>query len=613
MLGDKTEVIPNASGNRTTPSIVYIKGDELLVGELAKRKAVLEPKNVVYEVKRFIGRQFTELTADDRKVPYEIKASSDGWVLIVIDNKEYKPEQISAFILKKIKEDAEKYLGDKVDRAVITVPAYFNDSQRNATKIAGEIAGLTVERIINEPTAAAFAYGADQTKSQKIVVFDLWGGTFDVTVMDIDTSPEWKTFEVKATSGDTHLGGADFDQRLMKYIIDQFKAKEWIDLSLNPMAMQRIKDEAENAKKQLSQVESVDINIPFITTVEGTPKHIQETITRSGFERLISDLLDRCKTPVQQAVKDSGIQLSEINDIILVGGSTRIPAVIQIIKDAFKKDPKATVNPDESVAVGAAIQWGILSGNSAVSDILLMDVTPLSLSVEVEWWLAHVMIARNTTVPVKKSNIYTTAIDNQPAVTVHITQWERQFAKDNKSLGQFNLEGIPSMRRGQPQIEVTFDIDASGILHVTAVEKSTNKEQKITIQWATGISDEEIANAQADAAKFEEADKHRKETIEAKNKFDQVLYHMETVLADNPDKLPAEEVKIITDLIAEGTTLKNNPVTSKDEFEAETKKYEEELTKLIEKFQATSSAATPHPEDIIEPTTSPTGEVIDAN
>jgi molecular chaperone DnaK len=518
-------------------------------------------------------------------------------------------------ILKKLKEDAEKFLGEKVTQAVITVPAYFNDSQRNATKVAGEIAGLTVERVINEPTAAAFSYGMDNAKSQKIVVYDLGGGTFDVTVMDIDHSEDGKTFEVLATSGDTHLGGADFDQRIIKFLVDQFKTKEGIDLSTNPMAMQRLKDEAENAKKQLSSADQVEINIPFIATSEGTPKHIQETITRAGFERLISDLLERSKKPVQEAISDSKLNKSDINDVILVGGSTRVPAVQNIIKDLTGREAKATVNPDEAVALGAAIQGGILSGNSAVSDILLMDVTPLSLGVEVEGGLIHVMIPRNTTIPVKKSNIYTTAVDNQPAVTIHIAQGERKMAGDNKSLGMFNLEGIPPMRRGQAQIEVTFDIDASGLLNVSAVEKTTGKEQKITVQGATGISDEEIAKAQADAEAFAEADKARAELAESKNKFDGMLYQLETMQEDNKDKISDEEKEIIKKLIDEGTTLKNNPETTKEQFEAEFTKYQEEMMKLYQKFGATNNAANPNPADIIEDesgSTPPEGQVIDA-
>lgn len=610
LLNDKSEVISNAEGGRTTPSVVYIKGDQLLVGNLAKRKAVLEPKNVIYEVKRFIGRSFSELTAQDKSVPYEIKAGSDGGVLIVVDGKEYKPEQISAFILQKIKEDCEKFLGEKITQAVITVPAYFNDSQRNATKAAGEIAGLKVERIINEPTAASLAYGENRNKDEKIVVFDLGGGTFDVTVLDIGSEG---TFQVLSTSGDTHLGGADFDQRIMDWLLAGFKAKNGIDLSKNAMALQRIKDEAENAKKQLSQTDSVDINIPFITTVEGEPKHIQETLTKAQFEKMCADLIDRCKQPVLSALQDSKLSKSDINEIILVGGSTRIPAIKKLVGELVGKEPKATVNPDESVAQGAAIQGGIIQGD--VKDILLLDVTPLSLAVEVEGGIAHVMIPRNTTIPTKKSNTYTTATDNQPAVTIHVTQGERQFAKDNKSLGQFNLDGIPPMKRGQAQIEVTFDIDANGILHVAAKEKTTGKEQKVTIQGATGISDEEIKQAQADAEKFAEEDKRRKEVVEAKNKLEALIYQMETMEKDNADKLPAEEKETLTKMLAEAKAIKEDENATKEKIDSECARFEAEFTKMYQKFGAQNNAANqPNPEDVIEPTTGATeGEVIDAD
>lgn len=611
LVNGKSEVIANAEGLRTTPSVVYIKGDQLLVGKLAKNKAVLEPKNVIYEVKRFIGRTFAELTEQDKAVPYEIKAGSDGGVLIVVDGKEYKPEQISAFILQKIKEDCEKFLGEKITQAVITVPAYFNDSQRNATKAAGEIAGLKVERIINEPTAASLAYGEDKKKNEKIVVFDLGGGTFDVSILDIGDGVQ----QVVSTSGDTHLGGADFDLRIMNWLLAGFKAKEGIDLSKNAMALQRIKDEAESAKKQLSQTDSVDINIPFITTVEGEPKHIQETLTRAQFEKTCADLIDRCKTPVMSALKDSGLSKDDINEIILVGGSTRIPAIKKLVQDVFGKEPKATVNPDESVAQGAAIQGGIIQGD--VTDILLLDVTPLTLAVEVEGGIAHAMIPRNTTIPTKKSNIYTTATDNQPAVTIHVTQGERQFSKDNKSLGMFNLDGIPPMRRGQAQIEVTFDMDANGILHVMAVEKSTGKEQKVTIQGATGISEEEIKQAQADAEKFAEEDKRRKEVVEAKNKLEALIYQMETMEKDNADKLPAEEKEKLTKMLTEAKALKDKEDATKEEIDKECAAFEKEFTEMYQKFGAQNNAANqPNPEDVIDPDVTKDnadGQVIDAD
>ena len=596
MMGDKSEVIANSEGNRTTPSIVYIKGDELLVGDMAKRKAILEPKNVVYEVKRFIGRKYSEIKSELKNIPFDIKEWKDGGILIVVDGKEYKPEQISAFILKKIKEDAEKYLGTPITQAVITVPAYFNDSQRNATKASGEIAWLKVERIINEPTAASLAYGEGKNKDEKIVVFDLWWGTFDVTVLEI-----WSegTFQVLSTSGDTSLGWADFDQRVMDYIVDEFKKKENIDLKDNAMAMQRVKDEAEKAKKQLSSVERVDISIPFITTgPDWQPRNLEVALTRAQFENMCKDLIDRCKEPVRQALKDSKLSTNEINEVILVGWSTRMPFVPKIVKEIFGKEPKATVNPDESVAQGAAIQGGIIQGD--VKDILLLDVTPLSLCVEVEGWLAHAMIPRNTTIPAKKSNIFTTAADNQNAVTVNVTQWERQFSRDNKSLGMFNLEWIPAMRRGQPQIEVTFDIDANGILHVTAQEKSTGKSQEVKIQWSTNISDEEITKAKADWEKFAEEDRKRREVVESKNRLEALIYQIETMMAEQKDKIPAEEQENINKMIADWRSLRDKEDATKEELDKEIERIEKEFQDLAQKYQAAPSSPTPDTDSEIE-------------
>ncbi len=609
MLGDKSEVIANAEWNRTTPSIVYIKGDELLVGDLAKRKAILEPKNVVYEVKRFIGKKYKEVSKEAKNMPYETKEGKDGGVLVVVDGKEYKPEQIAAFVLQKIKADAEKFLGSDVTQAVITVPAYFNDSQRNATKAAGEIAGLKVERIINEPTAASLAYGEGKNKDEKVVVFDLWWGTFDVTVLEIGA--EW-TFQVLATSGDTMLGGADFDEKLIDWIIDDFKSKEWIDLRENAMALQRVKDEAEKAKIQLSQTERVDITIPFIATGDdGQPRNLDISLTRAQFEEMTKTLINKCKKPVESALKDSKLSKSDINEVILVGWSTRMPWVKDLIKDMFGMDAKSTVNPDESVAQGAAIQWGIIQGD--VSDILLLDVTPLSLAVEVEGWLAHVMIPRNTTIPAKKSNVYTTAADGQSAVTIHVVQWERSMARDNKSLGQFNLEGIPSnMRRGEPQIEVTFDIDANGILNVHAMEKSTGKEQKVTIQWATWISDEEIAAAKADADKFAEEDKKKSEIIEAKNRLEAVIYQLENMKKDNADKIPEDEMKKVDELLEEANTLKNKEDVTKEEIDTELEKFTKEFQELMGKYGAEDNTAHPDPDDIVGDAT-PEAEVVDAD
>lgn len=582
MLWDKWEIIPNAEWDRTTPSVIYIKWDQLLVGKLAKRKAVLEPKNVVYEVKRFIWRKFSEVKEEVKHTPYDIKEWTDGWVLISIDNKEYKPEQLSAFILKKIKEDAEKYIGDKIDKAVITVPAYFNDSQRNATKAAGEIAWLQVERIINEPTAAALSYGLGKAKDEKVAVFDLGGGTFDITILDIGS--EW-TFQVLSTSWDTHLWWADFDKRLVELFMKNFKDREGIDLAWNAMALQRLKDEAENAKIQLSQSESVEINIPFIMTwPDWTAKHIQEILTRAQFEKLTSDLLERTKKPVLDALRDAKLSPNDINEVILVWGSTRIPAVKNIVKQIFGKEPKLTVNPDEAVWLGAAIQWWIIQWD--VTDILLLDVTPLSLWVEVEWSIVDVVIPRNTTIPAKKEKIYSTAVDNQPAVTINVLQWERPMARDNKSLWQFNLEWIPPMRRGTAQIEVTFDIDANWILHVSAKEKSTGKSQNVKIQWATNISDEEIKRAQDDAERFAEEDKRQKELIEAKNKLESMAYQVETFIKENGDKISPEEKTAIEALVADAHALKQDPNATKEQADTKFAEIEKAMNELYQKMWA---------------------------
>ena len=592
MLGDKSEVIANAEWNRTTPSVVYIKWDELLVWDLAKRKAVLEPKNVIYEVKRWIGRKYNEVRDELAKMPYETKEWSDGGVVIVVDGKEYKPEQISAFVLTKLKEDAEKFLGEKVTQAVITVPAYFNDSQRNATKAAGEIAGLKVERIINEPTAASLAYGEWKSKDEKIMVFDLWWGTFDVTVLEISSEG---TFQVLSTSGDTALGWANWDQKIVDYLLEEFKNKEWIDLHGNAWAMQRVKDEAEKAKMQLSNVDRVDVTIPFIAQwPDGSPKNLDVVLTRAKFESLCSDLFKKCEGPVSVAMKDSGLSNSDINEIILVWGSTRMPQIPGIVQKALGKAPKATVNPDEAVSQWAAIQWGIIQWD--VTDILLLDVTPLSLAVEVEGGLAHVMIPKNTTIPAKKSNIYTTAADNQTAVTVHVTQWERQFARDNKSLWMFNLEWIPPMRRGMPQIEVTFDIDANWILNVTAQEKSTWKQQSVTIAGSTNISDEEIEKAKAEAEKFAEEDRKRKEVIEAKNWLESMVYAIEWLWQEYKEKISDEDKETINKLVADGKAMKDKEDATVQEVKDETDRLQRESQPLFQKYAQTAqqNADTPN-------------------
>ncbi len=607
MLWGKHEIIANAEWNRTTPSIVYIKWDELLVWDLAKRKAILEPKNVVYEVKRFIGMNYDDVKDIAKSMPYETKKWKDGGVVIVVEGKEYKPEQISSFILNKLKEDAEKFLGTKISQAVITVPAYFNDAQRNATKTAWEIAWLKVERIINEPTAASLTYGEGKNTDEKVLVFDLWGWTFDVTILEIWS--EW-TFQVLSTSWDTHLWWADFDQRIIDELVKDFKLKEGIDLKDNAMAMQRIKDEAENAKKQLSQTEKVDITIPFITTwSDGTPKNLSYTLSRAHFEKLSADLIKKCAHPLENAVNDAKIETDEINQVLLVGWSTRMPWVKDLIEKQLNRKAKATVNPDEAVAAWAAIQAWIIQWD--VQDILLLDVTPLSLAVEVEWGLANVMIPRNTTIPAKKSQTYTTAVDGQSAVTVHVTQWERKFAKDNKSLGQFNLEWIPSsMKRWQPQIEVTFDIDANGIMHVSAKEKSTWVEQKVTIQGATGISDEEIAKAKEDADKFSKADEERAELVTVKNKLEQTIYQVEKTMEEQKDNIEEDMKKKLDELLQEWNELKSKDDVKKEEIETYITKLEKEFQELASKGQ--SEAWKDWSDDKKPDTDSVDGEVIDA-
>ncbi len=587
-MWDKPEIIANAEGERTTPSVVYIKGEQLLVWTLAKRKSVLEPKNTIYEAKRFIGRKYDEMKDELEKFPYDIEKWSDGGIIIKVDGKEYKPEQISAFVLQKIKQDAENYLGDTVDGAVITVPAYFNDSQRNATKAAGEIAGLSVERIINEPTAASLAYGLDQKKDEKVAVFDLGWGTFDITLLDIGS--EW-TFQVLATSGDTQLGWADFDTALVNHLLEHFKSQEWIDLSNDSMALQRLKDEWENIKKQLSQSDSVEVNIPFITTGEdGQPRHIQTNITRAEFENMIKPIVDRVREPVNQALSDAGVSANEINEVILVGGSTRIPLVKNTVQELFNKEPRMTVNPDEAVATWAAAQAGVMQGESS-QDILLLDVTPLSLWVEVEWGLLDTVIPKNTTIPVSKSKTYTTAQDNQPAVTINVFQGERSMAKDNKHLGMFNLEWIPPMRRWEAQIEVTFDIDANGILNVSAKEKTTGKEQKVTIQWATNMSEEEINKMQEEAEKFAEEDKKRKELVESKNQLEAVAYQLENFVKDNDSNLSQEDKDKLNDMAKQAKDMKQDENATKEQVDQKMQELQNELQQMMQKVQQQGGGA----------------------
>jgi len=582
--GGEPSIITSPEGGRTTPSVVaFTKKGERLVGQPAKRQAVTNPINTVFSIKRFMGRMYDEVGTEIEEVPYKVQKGPNNGVVVKIEDKEYNPPEISAMVLQKLKQMAEEHLGTTVTDAVVTVPAYFNDSQRQATKDAGKIAGLNVRRIINEPTAAALAYGLDKKKDEKIAVFDLGGGTFDISILELGDG----VFEVKSTNGDTHLGGDDFDQKVLNWIADEFKASDGINLKKDPMALQRLKEAAEAAKKELSSSKQTEINLPFITADASGPKHLNLSLTRAKFEELVSDLVERTIDPCKQAIKDAGLKASEIDEVILVGGSSRIPKIQEKVKDIFGKESNKSVNPDEVVALGASIQGGVLAGE--VDDILLLDVTPLSLGIETLGSVATKLIERNTTIPTKKSQIFSTAADNQTTVEIHVLQGEREMAVDNKTIGRFHLDGIPPAPRGVPQIEVTFDIDANGILNVGAKDKATGKEQSIRIEASSGLSDSEVDKMVNDARKHEEEDKDKRELIDLHNQAEQLVYQTENNIKEFDDKLNDDDKKKLSDAVEQ--LKKVNSGSSKSDIQSSIDSlntvWSELATKLYDETKAT--------------------------
>ncbi len=608
MEGKEAKVIPNQEGNRLTPSVVAFtdKGD-VLVGDLARRQAVTNPTKTVYSIKRFMGRRHSEVQSEEKMVPYGVTGGPEDYVKVKIGDKEYTPPEISARILRKLKEAAESYLGYKVNKAVITVPAYFNDSQRQATKDAGQIAGLEVARIINEPTAAALAYGLDKKEQEKIVVFDLGGGTFDVSVLEVAEG----VFRVISTNGDTHLGGDDFDEVLINYVADEFKKENGIDLRKDTMALQRLQEACEKAKKELSSASTSDINLPFITADANGPKHLQMSITRSKFEQLVDHLIERCRGPLEQAMKDAKMQPSEIDEVVLVGGSTRIPKVQEMVTKLFGKDPHKGVNPDEVVAVGAAIQGGVLAGE--VQDVLLLDVTPLSLGIETEGRVMTKLVEKNTTIPAERKQTFSTAADNQTAVTIRVFQGEREMAEDNRLLGQFNLEGLPPAPRGIPQIEVKFDIDANGILNVSAKDLGTGKEQSVRIEQSSGLNESEIEKMRKDAELHADEDKKKRQLAEARNQADSMCYNVEKLIKEHGDKLKdSDKAPLEAAMSKAREAAKNDNVDAIKNATAELEQASHALSKVLYESQQAAGGGAAQPQGAADGQQPGDEEVVDA-